>query len=414
MDTTPRISRPPVVPGGLAAAGGWALHPQPQQYMAGFGDAAFRRAATISNGHLIPRSLTLSFATPGTAVVAGVAADAYLHALMLALRRTTELFDEDREVMHVVLAQGLAEYLGLRNLGDLLDAVPRYLRTTALPEVAVTITPGSPLVPAQLVAAGCSRCILVDDRGGAEPEFGSAWADAGFQLTEYRLDVGLSCADRPALARIERALAWQPDQLRLPWPGPEPDGTAPAVAGGCAVAATLERHGYVAGGADTYVRHAAVPLRAVPPGARYCDLHGLLRAERTDLVGVGPGAASQVGDVYCQFGGDYPRWHAALERGHLHVARGLILSAWESMVAETLQSLACDYALDTVAMESRHGSLFLQLRHAARLRLQRVLDDGLAVWERKTLRLTPRGKPLWRGVADCFGSPDVAAPGLEM
>ncbi|MGV8961394.1 MAG: coproporphyrinogen III oxidase [Stenotrophomonas sp.] len=382
--------------------------------MAGFGDAAFRNAVAISNGHLIPRSLTLSFSMPASDVVEATGPDAYLRALMLALRRITELFDEDREVMHVLLADGLPEYLGLENLGDLLDAVPRYLRTTALPDVAVTLAPRSPLTPSQLVDAGCTRGTLAEEVDGPEAsvELERALAGAGFKVREYRLDDAQPSAARSWVRRIEHALGWQPDQLRLRAVlKPGDAASAARVSQGVAL---LEQHGYVAGGADMFVRHPPHPLRPAQLGTRYCDLHGLLRAERTDLIGIGPGAISQVGDVYCQIGTDFPRWRAGLESGHLHVERGLILSAWERMVAETMQSLACDHELDTVAMEARHDSLFPQLLHDAMPRLQRVLEDGLARWDRKTLRLTARGKPFWAAVADCFRSPDAPAPGLGM
>lgn len=394
----------------FALAGGFALHPVAERYTADFGDAAFRTAAGISNEHLIPRSLTLSFCMPGEQDRHRVEPDAYLKSLLVALRRITELFDEDREVMHVVLADGLPEYLGVQRLGHLLDAVPRYLRTTAFPDISVTVRAGSEINPLLLAAAGCTRGTLIENadpaRADASPDAGKAMVTAGFQGTAYRVCLA-SDADHRWAARMERALEWRPDRVLLQWPGQGCD--ADAAARILQAAALLERRGYAACGADTYARRGHASFGATRMGAAYCDLQGMLRPERTDMIGIGPGATSQVGDVYCRTSTDYLRWSAGLESGHLCIERGLLLSESERMCAELLQSLACNHALDCTAMEARH-ELFPQCLEDALPRLGHVLDGNLAYWEQKILRLTPLGKLLWRAAADCFRSPALSCP----
>ncbi len=396
----------------FALAGGFSLHPGTERYLLGFGDAAFHTAAGISNEHLIPRSLALSFCMPDNPCH-GVEPAVYLKSLLVALRRISELFDEDREVMHVVLADGLPEYLGVHHLGHLLDAVPRNLRTTALPDISVTVRPGSAIVPSLLAAAGCTHGTLVENANlaGADtcPDVGKALASAGFHGIAYRVCMG-SGADRRWAARMERALEWRPHRVLLQWPGQGCD--AEAAARILQAAALLERCGYIAGGADTYVRRDHAAVAATQMGAAYCDLQGTLRPERTDMIGMGPGATSQVGDVYCRTGSDYLRWSAGLESGHLGIERGLVLSEGEKMGAEVMQALACNHALDCAAMEARHP-LFPQCLEEALPRLGHVVDGNLAYWDQKILRLTPLGKLLWRAVADCFRPPSVSCPSPE-
>lgn len=419
METTSSTSVATDLASYFALSSRFQLHPGPDQYMVGFGDAAFRTATGISNGHLIPRSLTLSFCIPDAREQHRIEPSAYLRSLLVGLRRVTEFLDEDREVMHVVLADGLPEYLGIRNLGSLLNAVHRYLRTTAFHEVAVTVNPGSEIEPALLASAGCTRGILAGGAGTgfAESEAGrgagEAMAAAGFHATAYRLGDGpFPIADRQWLARLEQALEGHPDQVLLSW---RARGCSAASAA-CILQAValLEQQGYIAGGADTYVKRDNAPIRTTQTGTRYCDLHGMLRSERTDMIGIGLGATSQVGDVYCRVSTDHLRWSAGLETGHLCVERGLILSENERMRAELMQALACDYELDTMAMEARHDPLFARCLEEALPRLEQVVEGDLAYWDQQVLRLTPLGKLLWRAVADCFRDPDFPAPHLGM
>ncbi|PAM48350.1 coproporphyrinogen III oxidase, partial [Acinetobacter baumannii] len=103
-----------------------------------------------SNEHLIPRGLTLGFQTGRMG--RDVPAERYLDTLLAALRLQADALAEDREVVAMVLQLGLAEALPPSLLGQLLDAVPRHLRTVARPQVEVRLDAGSAVAPAELRA----------------------------------------------------------------------------------------------------------------------------------------------------------------------------------------------------------------------------------------------------------------------
>lgn len=377
----------------------WPLHPLPGDYACGFGDTDFAHAVRVGNDHLIPRSLSLSFSAPPPGLQ--VASEDYVHCLLTALARTAALFDKDREVLHIVLGDGLPELVGCRGIARLLNAAPQHLRIVARPDVTVLLRPGGTAALRSLVALGCTHGVLHDDGVASAPvrlAARDAIAGAGFAATVHAL------AGRPDPARVEEALAWRPDRVELAWHG------ATAAARPAAFADAVQRlgeAGYRPGGADGFV-HGYDPSRRERGQTPYCDLTGALRAERTDLVGIGLAAHSQLGDVFCQASGDPLRWYAAIAAGHLGIERGLVQSQDEALRAEIMQSLACGYRLDARAMEWSSAMAFDDYFAPALLRLQPLVDEGLARWRDRVLSLSFTGALLWRIFTACFQHPASA------
>jgi len=383
----------------LPAAPHWPLHPACAHYVCGFGDADFAKTVRVGNDYLIPRSLTLCFGAPrgGSPIVPGE----YLHCLLRALARTAALFDEDREVLYIVLGEGLPELIGCGGVARLLNAIPQSLRTVARAEVAVLLRPGNPVAVRSLVAAGCTRGVLLDDgtaSAASRLAAREAIAGAGFAATGHVL------AGYPDALRVEEVLAWRPDRVGLAWlaaVGPTlPRLLADAVQG-------LGEAGYAPAGADTFAV-APSPLWRCGSRAQYCDLTGTVRAERTDLIGIGAGAESQLGEVFCQAIGDPARWCAAVAAGRLGIERGLVQSQDEAMRAEIMQSLACDYRLDARAMQRTDAMPFHDDFALALARLRPLEEQGLVSWNDQVLSLSFTGTLLWRIVAACFQHPASA------
>lgn len=380
------------------------LFPPAEHFSAGFGEAGWRAAMLASNEHLIPRVLTLGFkAAPESQ---RIDPGAYLAALLSALQLQAAGLAEDREVVAMVLQLGLAEQLPPTMVGQLLDAVPARLRTVARPQVEVRVDAGSRLQPAALREVGCTRLTVLDRANADGPAMLAAAQQVGFTACYYQLRVP-SMADPAFVDRLRQVLACAPERIVLPTPDvlpADPDADAWWQAW-----QEVRAAGYQALGGDHYQRgDLAMPVRP-GDGMRHCDMAAVPRRERCDFIGIGLGARSQIGDVYCCLEQDMARWQARLSAGHSGVASGLILSERECLGDEVVQSIACDHALDVAAFEWRNALPFRECFSSAMNSLQPLLESGWLHWDNGVLRLQHEGELLWRMIAACFRSVDTTA-----
>jgi coproporphyrinogen III oxidase-like Fe-S oxidoreductase len=136
------------------------------------------------------------------------------------------------------------------------------------------------------------------------------------------------------------------------------------------------------------------------------------RRDRTDFIGIGTGACSQIGDVLCRLDDNVPRWQAKLASGHIGVVAGLIQSSQEALASEVVQQIACNHTLDIDEFEWRNAVAFSACFADSIARLQPFLARGWARWEGRILRLEPEGILLWRMMAACFRPVTTASAGL--
>ncbi|WP_269791051.1 coproporphyrinogen III oxidase [Stenotrophomonas sp. Iso1] len=380
------------------------LFPAASQFSPGFGEASWRAAIRASNEHLIPRVLTLGF----QAFRAGPAVNpvAYLQALLSSLQLQAAELAEDREVAAVVLQLGLAEAMPPALLAQLLDAVPQYLRTVARPQVEVRVDAGSGIAPAQLREVGCTRLNVIDRAGAHGPELLAQGQKAGFTACYYQLRVP-AADDSGFRSRLQAVLALAPERILMPSPcasvdSPSADAWWQAWTDVCAA-------GYLPLGGDHYQRADGSPPAQRGDGARHCDLAGVPRRDRSDFIGIGLGACSQIGDVICRQETDMARWQSRLQAGHSGVVAGLIFSEHERLTDEVVQSIACDHALDVAAFEWRNGLPFDECFEEALAELPAFIAHGWLRWDGKVLHLQREGQLLWRMIAACFRSTTVAA-----
>ncbi|KRG43966.1 coproporphyrinogen III oxidase [Stenotrophomonas pictorum JCM 9942] len=372
------------------------LFPASGQLSHGFGEAGWRAAMLASNEHLIPRDLTLGFCAPQGG---REDPDGLLEALLNSLRLHASVVAGDREVGAMVLQLGMAEHLPPPLLGRLLDAVPHHLSTIARPQVEVRLDAASGIAPGALREVGCTRLTVIDHAGADGPAVLAQGLHAGFTACYYQLRIPAR-DDLSFLQRLQAVLASAPDRLLLPAPCVLP--SQPAAAHWLQAWRMVRAAGYRPIGGDHYQRpDLTLPVRN-GDGQRYCDLLGVPRRKRHDLLGIGPGASSQIGNVMCEIESQPQRWRQCLAAGQPGVAAGLILSGQECLVDEVVQSLACDHALDMRAFEWRNTVPFEEFFKDAMARVPSFIQCGWLQREGHVLRIQHEGELLWRTIAACF------------
>lgn len=370
------------------------LYPPVEQFSSGFGEAAWQAAMRASNEHLIPRGLVLGFQA-----AAAAGAPSAPVALQQALQRYANALDEDREVVAMVLQPGLLQALAPSRLGQLLDAVPRQLRTVARPQVEVRLQAADLVAPAQLRAVGCTRLNIIDDAAADGPARLRDAGGAGFSALYYQLCVPTS-DDEGFIQRLHTVLELAPDRILLPAPPAAPRRPCPRR--WLQAWRLVAQAGYRAVGGEHYQRADLGAAQGTGDGQRHCDLSGVPRRDRSDFLGIGPGACSQVGDVFLRLHADPRRWQQCLDAGHLGVAAGLITSQPERLAAEVVQSIACDHAVDVGAFEWRNERAFHACFPEAMAALAPMLEREWAYQDGAVLRLRAEGRLLWRMMAACF------------
>ncbi len=373
------------------------LFPAAKHFSPGFGEASWRAAIRASNEHLIPRALTLGF----QAFRAGQVGDpaAYLRAMLGSLQLQATELAEDREVAAVVLQLGIAETLRPALLAELLDSVPQHLRTVARPQVEVRLDAGSAVAPSQLRQVGCTRLNVIDRAGAPGPELLAQGQQAGFTACYYQLRVPAS-DDIGFLPRLHSVLALAPERILLPSPCASAD--SPSAEYWWQAWADVCAAGYQPLGGDHYQRGDCILPERRGEGVRHYDLAGVPRRDRSDFIGIGLGACSQIGDVICRQESDMARWQARLHSGQTGVIAGLILSKNERLADEVVQGIACDHALDVTAFEWRNDLPFNEHFAEALTGLPTLIERGWVCWDGQALRLQREGQFLWRIIAACF------------
>jgi len=407
MSAEPLLSHTHVLQQSLLQQPAYVLYPPANGFSPGFKEAGWRNALSTSNEQLIPRSLTLGMQAPCDLLAD--AGNSYRDALLACLRLHAERIADDREVVAMILHRGLAEQLTPQALGQVIDAVPQTLRVVARPQVEVRVDAGSRRHPADLRGIGCTRLPVIDLAGEDGPGLLAQGQGAGFIACYYQLRVP-AADDAGFLDRVQRILAMAPERVLLPAPYTRPDN--PALGNWVRAWELVRQAGYVPIGGDHHQRGDRAPPKHAPDDYRHCDLARVPRRDRTDFIGIGTGACSQIGDVLCRLDDNVPRWQAKLASGHIGVVAGLIQSSQEALASEVVQQIACNHTLDIDEFEWRNAVAFSACFADSIARLQPFLARGWARWEGRILRLEPEGILLWRMMAACFRPVTTASAGL--
>ncbi|GAB3442058.1 oxygen-independent coproporphyrinogen III oxidase [Massilia solisilvae] len=164
----------------------------------------------------------------------------------------------------------------------------------------------------------------------------------------------------------------------------------------------LTNAGYVYIGMDHFAKPDDELAIAQKSGGLQRNFQGYSTHAEADMVSVGVSAISAVGSVYAQNEKSLERYYAALDRGELPLARGIALSADDSIRRAVIQRLMCDFTLDVPAFERAHGIVFNDYFAAEMPKLRAFEADGLLALEAGAISVTTRGRLLIRNIAMAF------------
>lgn len=135
-----------------------------------------------------------------------------------------------------------------------------------------------------------------------------------------------------------------------------------------------------------------------------------------DLIGLGLGAISQLGDLYTQNCDDTLRYQARLAGGQLPVVRGLHCDVDDRVRRAVIETLLCDFELEFRAVETRFNLVFRDYFAAAWPCLEQLAGEGLIVLDEQGIDILPAGRLLAPAVCRAFdayaASPCAQAPAL--
>ncbi len=425
----------------------YTSYPTAPQFRADFDEAALRAVIRASNEEPIPRPLSLYVHVPfclspcfycgcNRVITHDVSkADRYLERLYREIELMAPLFDRDRPVRQLHFGGGTPNFLDLPRMRELMESLARhfsfshesrreygieldprfadgdYVRGLAelgFNRVSVGIQDFDPLVQQavnRIQSVAQTREVLEAAHASG---FVSASVDliyglprqtlAGFDrtlgeviaLAPNRVAV-YGYAHLPTLFKAQRQI----EANDLPDPA-----TRLALFG-----RALERltaAGYVYVGMDHFARADDELVRAQRAGTLQRNFQGYSTHGDCDIVGLGVSAIGRIGDSYSQSARDLTGYYAALDAGRLPIVRGLALDADDVIRRELIGELMCHGALDMLAFGARHRLRFDDYFAAELRRLQRLADDGLVVFDDRTIQVSSRGRLLLRSIAMCF------------
>lgn len=151
--------------------------------------------------------------------------------------------------------------------------------------------------------------------------------------------------------------------------------------------------------------HFALPHDSLAAAQRAGRLRRNFQGYTTDeapvLIGLGASSISRTPNGYVQNLAQEREWRAAVGQGRLPVARGVALTAGDAFIAELIERLMCDFAVDAAAVARRHGRDMAEVADAWP-RLEAFQADGLAEVAEGRVQVTPLGRPFVRAVCAAF------------
>ncbi|HWS79091.1 MAG TPA: oxygen-independent coproporphyrinogen III oxidase [Thermomonas sp.] len=425
----------------------YTSYPTAPQFHAGFGERELRDVATASNGDPIPRRLSLYVHVPFCAspcfycgcnrIITRDTArgEAYLARLYREIALTAPLFDRDREVIQLHFGGGTPNFLSPAQLREVVETLRSHFNFSDADErdLSIELDPRfvSPADIAELAAAGFNRAsfgvqdfdpeVQVAVNRIQSVEETRAVVDAcranGFRSVNIDLIYGLPKQTRDGFARtLDIVTTMRPDRVAVYGYAHLPELFKPQkqiVAADLPDAETrlallqlaierLTAAGYAYIGMD----HFALPddelALAQARGGLHRNFMGYTTHADSDLVGLGVSAISHIGDSFSQNPRDLPSWQMALDEGRLPVFRGMRMDEDDQLRADLIQQLMCQGEIPVAALERRYGIDFAGYFAEALVKLQPLVEDGLARVERDRIAVTSRGRLLLRNIAMCF------------
>ena len=377
-----------------------AICAPPRRVGAADAELLLRQALARSNDDPIPRPIGLAVAIP-CSVGSAFAAD--VERLYREIHGLAQCVDRDREVVEIVVDASAATVpMSRLPWPDLLDALERQFHPGPRASREIIATASDKATTAEDVATLGACGFKSVTLGGPQP-------DGGYVRAAHRCDIAsvavqlTSPAAEPgavALRKIaDAALRQRPDRLEILAPE-----TASTTATGIidVIRELVAQAGYEFIGPEQF----ALPTDALAVASRSGRLrHGYFGYTPTpdcDQLGIGPGAASQVGAFRGRNALRLDTWREGLDDGHLAVSHGVELGLEEQLRSEVRQQLLC-----------RRMIMIEEVELAYNVEFRRYFDTELASLAHLAARAHVRdcgdrievrspGWPWLRNIARCF------------
>jgi len=146
-------------------------------------------------------------------------------------------------------------------------------------------------------------------------------------------------------------------------------------------------------------------------GALHHDVLGYTPHGDCDHLGLGVGAISRIGGLFCQNASTVQTYQQALDQGQLPSSCGLHASHVDPLHSRLIERLLCTFELDFDALSLQSGVDVRQhyAQHWATLRQLHI--DGVIVLGENGLAIPPQARLLVAAVCEAFNRPSAMATG---
>ncbi|MCP1372659.1 oxygen-independent coproporphyrinogen III oxidase [Dyella lutea] len=434
----------------------YTSYPTAPHFRNDFGAAELREAIRESNEEPIPRPLSVYVHVPfcmspcfycgcNRVITRDVGkADRYLERLYREIGLIAPLFDRDRPVRQLHFGGGTPNFLDIERMRELMQSLGRHfsMERGREREYGIELDPrfADGDYVRELGELGFNRVSVgIQDFDPAVQQAVNriqsvaqtaavlnAAREAGFASTSVDLIYGLPLQTVAGFDRtLTEVIALSPDRVAVYGYAHLPEmfkaqrqldaSLLPDAATRLALLGrALERltgAGYVYIGMDHFAKANDELAQAQRAGHLQRNFQGYSTHGDCDIVGLGVSAIGRIGDCYSQNVRDLPGYYAALDAGHLPVARGLRLSEDDLIRRAAIGELMCQGTLDRDAFGARHRLDFDVYFADAMVRLEQLEADGLVTLEGPRIVTTSRGRLLLRIIAMCFDAYlDAGAP----
>jgi len=365
----------------------------------------------------------------------------YVDYLVRDIERTAALSAKGgKRIKHLHFGGGTPTYLDDFHIGRILEAVERGFGLAEGAEVALESDPRT-LTAARaktLAGLGFNR-ISFGVQDFATPvqmkinrlqtyglvanatEFLRA---AGFTSVNFDLMYGLPGQTRESVAKTARqAAGLSPERIavfgyaHVPWfkkhqkmiNEAELPGVAARYDQATTICDELTSTGYHAIGLDHFARPGDDLAVAAANGTMRRNFQGYTTDAAGALLSFGASAIGELPQGFYQAARDTLPWSEAIGRGDNPVSRGLRRTAEDSLRAEVIERLMCDFAVDYGAVAARHG-FGPDAFAAVPEKLEAAIDAGIAALIGTTVSVPRTHRLFLRSVAQAFDAHFVVQP----
>jgi oxygen-independent coproporphyrinogen-3 oxidase len=366
-------------------------------------------------------------ATTGTAPV-----EAYAETLLAEIDLLAEAIGRSLPVAHVHWGGGTPTAMPGPRMRAVMDRLRARFHLQDDAEIAVEIDPrtATPAALDTLAGIGCTRASLgvqdFDPRVQRAVnriqsfEATRACADGlrarGIRALNLDLIYGLPYQTEASVRETAaQAMLLQPDRIavfgyaHVPWmkkhqallPQEALPGTVERWRQRAATEAAILAHGWEAIGLDHYARPQDELAIAARARCVRRNFQGYTTDTATTLLGLGASAIGSLPQGYVQNAAAIPDHRDRVRAGVLPIARGIALTDDDRMRRDVIEQLMCHGTVDLDETAARHHQ-DPHLLLAAGPALDSMAQDGLILWDGRSVQVPDHARPLLRNVAAAF------------